>query len=227
MTTQALHAIDYQGGQIFVDKEAKFTDTDTAYNTQVGTVGKVLRVLNMGKGINDVTTLDLNIQLESTSSENNFLKVVAQSLNLSLEGIPYVEIEEDVESKAKAIIIAMGYKWEDTESSARAVARFVAASAKKYTEEDVRKLYLGTLQNVGTSVKQCDMPTWEQVLQSLQPKVVSIEVEMEDFDPYDPRSKTGRHETEDDVRSVTYTKELRGKMETFLKVIKFNYESIS
>ena len=41
---------------------------------------------------------------------------------------------------------------------------------KKYTEEQMKDLYLGTLQNIGTSIKQTDMPTWEQVLQSLQPK---------------------------------------------------------
>lgn len=54
------------------------------------------------------------------------------------------------------------------------------ANKAKYTEEDMKKLYLGTLQNIGTSVKQSDMPTWEQVLQSLKPKPIKVEVEIKE-----------------------------------------------
>lgn len=42
----------------------------------------------------------------------------------------------------------------------------------KFTEEDMKRLYEGTLQNVGTSIKQSDLPTWEQVKESLsRPKI--------------------------------------------------------
>jgi len=42
----------------------------------------------------------------------------------------------------------------------------------------MKELYEGTVQNVGTSVKKEDMPTWEQVLQSLKPFPIAFEVGM-------------------------------------------------
>jgi len=52
---------------------------------------------------------------------------------------------------------------------------------KMFSLKQVENLYKGTLQNVGTSIKQQDMPSWEQVLQSLlQPIELKVEIEMEE-----------------------------------------------
>lgn len=56
---------------------------------------------------------------------------------------------------------------------------YKAASKKKYTEEQVKNLYLGTLQNIGTSVKQEQMPTWEQAKAMLERQAIPKEVELE------------------------------------------------
>ena len=96
-----------------------------------------------------------------------------------IKGIPLMILEDNIEQLAETTI------WNDITVNTGNVAQqkigFIKgykATTKKYTEEDMKKLYLGTLQNVGTSVKKADMPTWEQVLQSLQPKYSAVEFEM-------------------------------------------------
>lgn len=52
---------------------------------------------------------------------------------------------------------------------------------KLYTEEDMRKCYEGVLQNVGTIIKQSDLPTFSEYVNSLsQTKSYSVEVEEKD-----------------------------------------------
>ena len=150
--------------------------------------------------------------------------IIGQSnLKDPIPNVPYVEIEEDVEKLA--------WEWCDDHREVGAFkAGYKAALAKKYTEEDMRKLYLGVLQNVGTTTKQSDMPTWEQVLQSLQPKIKSIEIEMEGVKEFmseetlqKPFDKNRAEQLWDKYKPyknpVTYQKD--GK--TFLKVKSVQY----
>jgi len=135
--------------------------------------------------------------------DGTVIKVVA-STDKSL-GLPLLpDIEENIEQLAIEIIRRRG-GWEHLFINNKLIHKappvptgfwrdvnniiegYKAASAKKYTEEDMRKLYEGTVQNVGTVVKRKDMPTWEQVLHSLNPLPIQVEVEMQGY-TYDYRN---------------------------------------
>jgi len=126
--------------------------------------------------------------------DGTVIKVVA-STDKSL-GLPLLpDIEENIEQLAIEIIRRRG-GWEHLFINNKLIHKappvptgfwrdvnniiegYKAASAKKYTEEDMRKLYEGTVQNVGTVVKRKDMPTWEQVLHSLNPLPIQVEVKI-------------------------------------------------
>jgi len=100
-------------------------------------------------------------------------KIIFATSNLNLEGVPVFE--------EKRTFLQKMYDWmyknpnEFTYSTIKQINIFLEeeqAQQNLFTEEQIRDLYLGTLQNVGTCIKQSDMPTWEQVLSSIkQPKV--------------------------------------------------------
>lgn len=201
--------IDYQGGQIWVDKENGIKAGDTYYSTDYNYIKICIEVDN--EFVQNALFYEKGCTVFDYSKD--CFKVVAQSTNLSLPNIPYVEIEE-IKSPYTEFPVPNQYWLEG----------YKAASAKKYTEEDMKKLYIGTVQNVGTSIKQCDMPTWEQVLQSLQPKVVSIEIETKQLFFTNGNSLEGIIASEglQDTfieSPVTYNKD--GK--TFLKVKSIEY----
>ena len=137
------------------------------------------------------------------------IKVIAQSPNLSLEGIPYVEIESNPLDRRVPTFNVMNYKADKIADSTIHVQLFedeqdakdwigdkshlgieygewmVSSSAKKYTEEDVRKAIFkaaiygfsfkkGTLTGLAMDLNE---GVAYDITQSLQPKVVSIEVE--------------------------------------------------
>lgn len=238
-----LHRIDYNGGEIWADKKAKIAVNDYAYNPTVNTLGVVAEVINMREDIDDIITFDVEAQLYSRSSENNFYKVVGQSTNLSLPNIPYVEIEEDVEESAYILAnLAVNggkplHKWLHGVELSKAVdfgfdmflQGYRAASAKKYTEEDLSKIVVEALYKFKhfeerewcehhSKKHECDikesLKVWfNNSIQSLKPKVASIEIEMT------KNGNTGTNVLEW-VEPVTYNKD--GK--TFLKVIKVNHE---
>lgn len=121
------------------------------------------------------------------------IKIIATD-NPKLEGVPRLPKIPELDYKAICV--------DQTEMALRAMPTaanrilgnlWEMASSKKYNEEDMRKLYEGTVQNVGTLVKREDMPTWEQVLQSLTPKIKEIELEIIDIPnlatPHDINSK--------------------------------------
>jgi hypothetical protein len=79
------------------------------------------------------------------------------------------ETEQTLEEAAERIISDMGLVWENTESSARMVARHCAKWQRMYSEEEVLDLlneynnYLFTFidkDNVGISVEKEDVKKW-------------------------------------------------------------------
>lgn len=217
-----LHAIDYNGGQIWVDKKAKVSLKDTVFI--VDSVGIVDYITKSGLII---------LRFEKsffTETYDGAIKIVAQSPNLSLPNIPYVEIEED--DSLEAYFIEHGYKEDERRipsfirvaKNSQWTKGYKAASANKYKEEDLRKaIYMAWDRIVDT--KNVD-----DIIQSLRPKVVSIEVEMKETGAICKtcNNQGVRHcahpeecgACEPIVEPVTYTKD--GK--TFLKVKKVNYE---
>lgn len=204
--TQELYEIDYNGGKVYISNIDTITWGEYIYNTITEEVVEA----------NDEWCGD---------TDPEWKRIAGQSPNLSLEGIPYVEIgEESVVLKAredwkksKAIMEKMG---ETTTLGQEAFFvsgysfGYKAASANKfYTEEDLEKSYNeGCID--GTRGKGLSL----EFIQSLKPKVKSIEVEM-------MCSMTSKNEDGYEYIPVTYAKELNGKMETFLKIKKVNYEN--
>lgn len=196
-----LTPIKYQEGTIWVDKEANVYGGDTVYDWEQKFISVVF---------SNYTTTDFE------------WKVVAQSPNLSIEEVPYVEVEEDVEVDSKFVnsIIKFLRYYEDKDLAKRCLEAgyrkgYKAASAKKYTEGDLLKAIDMAWDNSDDTKNRYD------ILQSLQPQIKSIEIEMEIDESIEPIS-TGNYPHKDDYyyKPVTYIKE--GK--TFLKVKKINYE---
>jgi hypothetical protein len=218
-TLKEYKAIDYNGGQIYVDKKAEIKAEDIVYQINLGEV------------------------MTSVNQIHDCWKVVAQSPNLSLEGIPYVEIEEDVveiarkmgiifQNEREELLFKIAYK----AALAWFKIGYKAASAKKYTHEDILAAYnAGNMYAKGT-VAQAQEYRLDTFLKSLQPKVVSIEVEMEKKSSEDIQIELGIYGHDEGLtereyedykskhsifKPKTYTKD--GK--TFLKVKKVNYEN--
>lgn len=165
-----LHRIDYKDGDIWVDKETTIQDNDLCH-------------LQMD--------MHEEISKRSNLSWDSKYKIVAQSPNLSLPNIPYVEIEEDFKLTADQIINnhlnLVGPDKFDVYSNRNAVREAMimyaaqevkAASAKKYTEEGVRKAFQAG-HNKGNSSFPEDFYTEDEFIQSLRPKIKSIEIEEE------------------------------------------------
>ena len=212
------HAIDYNGGQVYVDKEVPITKGTLFYHPDWGVTVAEDKVIN---------TKDISH------------KITGQSPNLSIPNIPYVEIEEDDEtiySLARTHVHSEYPNLKGGESAAMIdcfIEGYKASSAKKYSEEDLSG-YIDWCSNKGYSYDRSfgwyhsngHRPNNSELLrlylQSLQPKVVSIEVEEEWTDDGDTNHDEGGTLPgiiESYKIPITYTKD--GK--TFLKVKKVNY----
>jgi hypothetical protein len=85
--------------------------------------------------------------------EDDVEKLAEEAIPLSNENIDYIEF-----AKHDRIQWVNGYNKH--------------AEKYKYKEEDLRKAYEGVLQNVGTCIKQSDLPTFEQYLEYInKPKM--------------------------------------------------------
>ena len=192
-----LTPISYNGGTIWVDKEAKILVGDWY-------------VAGITNGIDEPEIVVWN---RKGGDEVGGDKVIGQSTNLSIPNIPYVEIEEDVEKLA--------WEWCDDHREVGAFkAGYRVASAKKYTEEDLENAF-----NLGLAWdgEDTETNTFNSFIQSLQPKIESIEVEMIWVNHRDEEHDEGGTlpgTIESYKIPVTYQKD--GK--TFLKVKKINYE---
>lgn len=200
--------IPYQRGILWVDKNQK---------------GK--QGFNYDSESKELRTLNFDV------SRDSHFKIIAQSPNLSLPNIPYIEIEEDVNDLAYQYYtssqyhdIGSGYHWSNG---------YKAASAKKYTEENLRKALqvLSDSSYIQESSEHYTMDsvrfskTFDEIIQSLQPKPVSVEIEMRKgcgiiIKPCDCSEMDMDCQYLID-KPITYIKD--GK--TFLKVKKVNCES--
>lgn len=209
-----LDKINYNGGEIWVDKEATLNVGDYYINNE----DKVL--LYQG--------------CLPTYHYLNSVKVVAQSItNPSyIDGVPFVEVGEDDEQIiSKFSFQEIAYNNDLTVRELNAykngvVFGYKAAQAKQFTEEDMRKAFqagqeLGKNDALFHATDRISRHEYESTpdeddfINSLKPKVSSIEIEMEVKLPNGliPAIMTGN-----DVSSflvpITYQKD--GK--TFLKV---------
>lgn len=215
-----LDRIDYNGGEIWVDKEAKIKVGDTY-------------VLIATDGIDEPTYL-IRV-LESNYKPFGF-KVVAQSItNPSyIDGVPFVEVgEESVEDKAR--LMMMNYLTDGNpngdfkkstigadENIRWWIKGYKAAQAKQFTEEDLRYAINRVYNYVDGDGWSRDYIT-EEVFKELKPKVSSIEIEMI-TEWWDNNLNCWVGAEDDDTqhsREVPKTYQKDGK--TFLKVSKINY----
>jgi hypothetical protein len=191
---KTLKVLDYQQGKILVDdKKVDFYDTKS------------------GDLIYD--------EVEGVTKDRNCIhrracyKIIAQTPNLNIEGIPFIELEEDVDEKIIPVFEWLLNKSEFNEEQKEFIQYaltqcYKAAQPKKYTEDDLRKaIGLATSLIQGVDVIAFTYPT-EVIIKLLQPKIVSVEVVMHLSD-----------KGENGFEYVTYQKD--GK--TYLKVIKINY----
>ena len=211
MNTQTLYAIDYNGGQIWVDQG------------RIAIKGEKFYFLG--------TVIDRNDDNAKAVQTKDCHPIIAQSLNLFLPNIPYVEIDEDIEQIALAVNRSRKFPARGGLED-EFVEGYKAASAKKYTENDLRKAFgagvkLGNeeVQEVIGRINQFTALGEDEYIQSLNPKPVSIEVEAT-IEWWDNNLNSWVGAEDDDthhsrVVPVTYTKD--GK--TFLKVLKVNYAS--
>lgn len=232
-----LHAVHYNGGQIWIDK-----------NTLPTKIEKGIFGVN-GKSEFNIDNPKHIALLVSFYGKHI---IYAQSTNLSLPNILYVEIEEDgkdwsldsAKDFALTFIKGTAKKYPKGGHVTTDLIKHVLiagvecgykygtkASAKKYTEGGVRraffsKPFIGFKRIVAADgdYKKAEENVFQEFIQSLQPKVVSIEVEMEyqnqdgNWSLYYPFASSAK-----DERPVTYIKD--GK--TFLKVKKVNYDNSS
>jgi len=195
--------IDYQQGKILVDE-----------NNQYSKLGDLVVSLN---GDTYKSTVG-----ERALQKNEYV-VIAQH-NLNLEGIPFIELEEDAEEMF-TIELNKETKQVYDETLLEATKHgflkgYKAAQPKKYTEEDVENAFLSGYW-LHLNEDNNDLATRKrkakQFIQSLQPKIKSVEVEwLHKDEPH----LNGKSTITD--RPITYQKD--GK--TYLKVNKINYELI-
>lgn len=206
-----LNAIQYQNGYLLVDN-SKVYNEDMYYSTGFKEVYKA--VVDEPKEVSD----------------RRDFKIIAQSPELSIPDIPYVEVEDDAERiHSLALDEALIHNKLNGVSVLDLIPMFIAgyktAQAKKYSEEDVLIIRNKLVSMLPTG----DVSTWDMVqavsaytkwfdeyIQSLQPKIVSIELEMK-FNHY----IIVEGKSSDIYIPVTYQKDGR----TFLKVKQINYDT--
>lgn len=222
-----LDRIDYNGGDIWVDKEAECPKGSNVIfpNTSNGV-------------ITNYEGCEVKVaQWDYAANGNSNLLVVAQSItNPSyIDGVPFVEVVEDVEQLVKDYARDM-YGNNNTGNYYNACvadykAGYKAAQTKQFTEEDLRNAIdmarereedVRGHSEYGYHNKYSDA----DIINSLKPKVDSIEIETEPNLTQEWGESTGLGTVEvfwkeDGVKPKTYQKD--GK--TFLTVKKVNYET--
>ncbi len=191
-----LKAIPYQSGYIFVDESGSdFKVDDIVYDI-----------------INQLVTSKIKKEMavffNQVKERNQYFKIIAQH-TLNLEGIPYVELEENEARRYVASIL--GEHNLDNSTGKMMIECYKSAQPKKYTEEQVRDAIemAQEQKSVRYSPNEYEFKyTPDQIIQSLQPKIESIEVEADDSIFRDPQI-------------FTYQKD--GK--TYLRIKKISYET--
>jgi len=243
---KTLKCIDYQQGKILVDEEAEIKEGDWFYgrDKQIHLLKSSQKVTAEAKKI-IAQTPNLNlegvpcVEISKTVIKDNGYKCKECGSKVSLGGkckkgcsmkpgnliidvVTYVEVEEDVET------IAHKYcNYYDAAKVEGFIAGYKAAQPKKYTEDDLRKAIRMMQKKVKAKGKFGEpwerYPTEEEVVQSLQPKIESVEIETKTvFDGDDEHDEGGTLPSvvESYEQPITYQKDGR----TYLKVNKINNE---
>jgi len=209
-----LKTIPYQSKLVFVDKLIG----NLAYHTE--------------GGIEDV----------DNKSAYRFIpkaKIICQEVGLNLEGIPYVKLEEDVEELADNFVKSQKPTYRSLERDGWVATGFVAgykaAQPKRFTEEQVRqavaKAIDGVVENFdsdGDHYGVRSIYTVDEIIQSLKPKIESIEIEtyINKYTHKNCINKCGSYpskclcEMESKEELITYQEDGN----TFVKLIKINYQ---
>jgi hypothetical protein len=204
-------SIQYQKGWLFVDEQGVgYTYNKPTYNSD-GKVG-------------------LPENRESKA-------IIAQSPELSIPDIPYVELEEDVEQLAKQEFnhncegdTQCIWCIEDRKLQNSFIKGYKAAQAKKYSEKHLlgflnyyNSTALLSANSTGENHGLSKQEILEKYIQSLKPKIESIELEMRDCEitcnNSDCKIKGCINPIHGDI-AVTYQKDGR----IFLKVKSIQYE---
>jgi hypothetical protein len=205
-----LRKIEYQSGYLWVD-ETRYSDHGGLFYVTGG--------IGMATGIN-----------QGNMPNNHYcFKVVAQSPNLSLPNIPYLEVEEY--ESIEAYLIEHGYTEEEKSiPSFRRLAEqsqwtkgYKSASVKKWSDEDM----FGFAEEYAEYILKCEASkvinpsdaklylsnpmNLKKRKYSLQPKIESVEIEMEQKLVVKGNSDCFN---EYDYKPITYQKDDK----TFLKV---------
>jgi hypothetical protein len=201
-----LRAIPFQKGILFVDVEGEKKDGDIVYDS-----------------INEFITPKINeeraVWFNLVKERNQYFKIIAQH-NLSLENIPHMELEEGIDIDK----IALDNGWSQSGSWKDGyLTGYKTAQPKKYTEDDLRNaIDMGLSKWMNREKGTLFTTIIDEVIQSLQPNITSVEVETEVVPDYNSYSG-GNGEiftTNKKEQCIRYEKE--GK--TFIKVKKINYE---
>ena len=189
-----LKAIPYQSGYLFVDDSVDVVKGD----------------LHLYRGEPRVYPHD------SGWYDKN--KIIAQ-YNLNLEGIPYVELEED---DVKIISDAIWGEGVENEKREWYELGYNAAQPKKYTEDDLAKAYeAGESKIEHMHHNSIDYLTFDEFIETLRPKIESIEVETKEIEYGHVDDYSKPHGFKQDT--ITYQK----NGATYLKLEKINYDTNS
>jgi hypothetical protein len=94
---------------------------------------------NYGEGFSKQETIQKFIEKHGIT-EQQLIDGYKQGLDLIFENASKIDKQETLEEVAERIISDMGWVWENTESSARMVARHCAKSQERsYSEEDLKR----------------------------------------------------------------------------------------
>ena len=201
-----IEPINYVSGTIYVDKTTPIKDGQ------------------LGWSINDCTYTHFK-----HLGEHYGHAIVAQSPDLLLRNIPYLEAhyaEEEDSAAIDYVTKIMGEHNLSNSTGKMMIDCYKAASGKKWSDEDIMKAYYqGCKDAVNSVTNELDFITPESYLQSLQPKIKSIEIEM-DTEYYvnnEWKSVLLPSEWDDSnpTRQVPMTYQKNGK--TFLKIKQINY----
>lgn len=139
----------------------------------------------------DLVWESLNTKSSACDGIFNFKKIIASTFIKELPSIDFNGFEDKVGASNKDWIVENAENYCQKEKRRTDVFSAYLEGWNKhkelnkdklYTLEDMEKCYNGLLQNVGTSIKQSDLPTSKQYIEHLSPpKQWNIGVEMEQY----------------------------------------------
>jgi len=231
---KTLKCIDYQQGKILVDEQAEIKEGDWVWYhhpKQDLDMSSVHKVINPNHSLHEPSH---RVHFDTGFGViEGCLKIIAQTSNLNIEGIPVVEVEEGVEKLSNNHFKDYWKKEDGTEMKgdeisaeqmagylcevSAFIAGYKAAQPKKYTEDDLRK----AIAEARMSGQGLSKLTDNEIIKSLQPKIESVEVETTQENLGEVFNGRSSHIMWGDIKPITYQKDGR----TFLRVTKINYSN--